>query len=306
MFAVTCPGCFYGLPEYFVLTPQLLVAEAHLALLDWGFKDTGGPDWNPKFIKQFKAYQQAREYPYITGEPDFWTLYDLVEPRIGDPGYAIWAEVYRSVTGKEPNAGIWQIQFGLRQLKFNPGPVDGRMGPKTQAAIKLWQKMHGFPQTGVMGPDQVAQLAAEVSEEKTLGTLLVTATPPPQPVPTPAGVEPPPPPPPPPEIVRGVEEPEVAEIIVEAKATGVPIEVKQEPAVAAAKVMVVREPVTKKILKITKLVPPPPPKEVNPWVWVGLSAAAVAVVGTVATILSRGRKKDEGRIMDKELMQATR
>lgn len=270
MYAAACPGCVSPFGEE-VITPKLVLRELQVGLYDWGITDTGSPGvWSDKLAKGLKAYQSKRDYPYLTGKPEYWTLYDVVEPRIGSLPFDVWAELYRNVTGQSPNAGTWQIQFALRQLDFNPGPVDGALGPKTTAAVKLWQQMHSLAPTGVLTTSQVATLAEEASEAQKLGTLLVTAEAP---------------------DVTFEEPPEVVEVVEEAQAAGVPVTVREDRAVTAPKVVVVREPRTREIIGVTKVVPAPPPKQVSPWLWVGLSALGVAVVGGVATYVVRRKQR---------------
>jgi len=45
---------------------------------------------------------------------------------------------YRSSSGG--NATVRDIQSGLQRLGYSPGPADGRMGPKTAAAIRQYQQ----------------------------------------------------------------------------------------------------------------------------------------------------------------------
>jgi len=45
---------------------------------------------------------------------------------------------------------VQRIQFLLRQLGYDPGPIDGRMGPLTRNAIRDFQSASGYPATGVM------------------------------------------------------------------------------------------------------------------------------------------------------------
>ena len=60
-----------------------------------------------------------------------------------------------------------QVQEGLVSLGFNPGFADGMFGPKTRAALLLWQKAEGFAATGSLTPDQVTILRS--AGEKALG-----------------------------------------------------------------------------------------------------------------------------------------
>jgi peptidoglycan hydrolase-like protein with peptidoglycan-binding domain len=40
------------------------------------------------------------------------------------------------------------IQTALKDKGYDPGPVDGRMGPQTRAALRAYQKKEGLPVTG--------------------------------------------------------------------------------------------------------------------------------------------------------------
>jgi len=44
------------------------------------------------------------------------------------------------------------IQTALKNAGFDPGPVDGKMGPRTRQAIKEFQKAKGLVPDGVVGP----------------------------------------------------------------------------------------------------------------------------------------------------------
>jgi Protein of unknown function (DUF4236)/Putative peptidoglycan binding domain len=47
-----------------------------------------------------------------------------------------------------PRSGIRELQQGLTQLGFRPGPADGLVGSKTTTAVKLFQLSHGQEATG--------------------------------------------------------------------------------------------------------------------------------------------------------------
>lgn len=44
----------------------------------------------------------------------------------------------------------WVIQRGLRERGFDPGALDGIVGPRTRAAIRGWQTAEGLPPTGYL------------------------------------------------------------------------------------------------------------------------------------------------------------
>ena len=61
----------------------------------------------------------------------------------------------------EPNLALqsplW-IQQWLARLGFDPGPLDGVAGARTQAALRLWQAARGYPATGVLTAEQALVL----------------------------------------------------------------------------------------------------------------------------------------------------
>jgi osmotically inducible lipoprotein OsmB len=54
--------------------------------------------------------------------------------------------VYRSSTGG--NATVRDIQAGLQRLGYSPGSADGRIGPRTTAAIRKYQQDNGMTVDG--------------------------------------------------------------------------------------------------------------------------------------------------------------
>ena len=53
---------------------------------------------------------------------------------------------------------VLDIQKALIARGFNPGPLDGKMGPKTKAAILAFQKAAGLKADGIVGPITSAAL----------------------------------------------------------------------------------------------------------------------------------------------------
>ena len=52
------------------------------------------------------------------------------------------------------------IQRGLRAQGFDPGPLDGVIGPRTRAAIQSWQTAQGLPPTGYLDESAARALSA--------------------------------------------------------------------------------------------------------------------------------------------------
>ena len=54
---------------------------------------------------------------------------------------------------------VQALQRRLRRAGFSPGPVDGRYGPLTEAAVARFQAAHGLTVSGIAGPVTLARLA---------------------------------------------------------------------------------------------------------------------------------------------------
>ncbi len=59
---------------------------------------------------------------------------------------------------------VKSIQEGLTICGHSPGAADGKMGPKTEAAIKSFQKGAGVSVDGIVGPNTAAALAKALGE----------------------------------------------------------------------------------------------------------------------------------------------
>jgi peptidoglycan hydrolase-like protein with peptidoglycan-binding domain len=60
---------------------------------------------------------------------------------------------------------VRDAQIALRNAGYEPGRIDGVMGPKTQAAIREFQTSHGLPQTGTLDTTTQQQLFAARTPE---------------------------------------------------------------------------------------------------------------------------------------------
>ena len=70
----------------------------------------------------------------------------------------------QSPSNPEPSltrAQIAAVQSQLAALGYEPGPVDGRLGPRTRAAIDFYQRIAGLEPTGEI----TAELADSLSDE---------------------------------------------------------------------------------------------------------------------------------------------
>jgi peptidoglycan hydrolase-like protein with peptidoglycan-binding domain len=53
---------------------------------------------------------------------------------------------------------IMRVQRKLRRMGYDPGPIDGRLGPATRAAIRKFQRANNMPPTGEIEPGVMALL----------------------------------------------------------------------------------------------------------------------------------------------------
>lgn len=53
---------------------------------------------------------------------------------------------------------VRQVQEALKDKGMDPGPVDGIMGPKTQAALREFQKQEGMEETGRLDAETMSKL----------------------------------------------------------------------------------------------------------------------------------------------------
>jgi peptidoglycan hydrolase-like protein with peptidoglycan-binding domain len=60
---------------------------------------------------------------------------------------------------------VRDAQLALRAAGYEPGRIDGVMGPKTQTAIREFQASHGLPQTGRLDATTQQQLFAARTPE---------------------------------------------------------------------------------------------------------------------------------------------
>jgi Putative peptidoglycan binding domain len=60
---------------------------------------------------------------------------------------------------------VRDAQVALRDAGYEPGRIDGVMGPRTQAAIREFQQSRGLPQTGTLDATTQQQLFAARTPE---------------------------------------------------------------------------------------------------------------------------------------------
>ncbi len=59
---------------------------------------------------------------------------------------------------------MYQVQRDLKSLGYDPGPVDGRIGPRTRRAIETFQRDRGLQSDGKVSRSLASALQAEIQE----------------------------------------------------------------------------------------------------------------------------------------------
>lgn len=85
------------------------------------------------------------------------TRQQALEGRAWDQGVRV-ARSHAVLTGKE-------IQLALQRAGVYQGPVDGKIGPQTRVAIKLFQTAHQLTADGVAGTKTMQALQAYLTPE---------------------------------------------------------------------------------------------------------------------------------------------
>jgi len=58
----------------------------------------------------------------------------------------------------DQSSRVRRAQEALKSEEHDPGPIDGVMGPKTQEALRQYQKQENFKQTGRLDQDTMSKL----------------------------------------------------------------------------------------------------------------------------------------------------
>lgn len=69
-----------------------------------------------------------------------------------------WQKSSDLATARRSNPDDMVMQVRLQGLGYNPGPIDGVVGPRTRAALQRYQRDHGLLASGLPGPATRARL----------------------------------------------------------------------------------------------------------------------------------------------------
>ena len=145
---------------------NLLVEEAQVLLSNLDY-DTGNKDgrMGQKTREAIKEFQESIGLK-STGYIDKLT-WRAIEDIRRDIETSEMKEEYRvtvrsaykeEVSSPESKVGTKEIQAALKNAGFDPGAVDGKMGPRTQQAVKEFQRAKGLKVDGKVGPKTWSEL----------------------------------------------------------------------------------------------------------------------------------------------------
>ena len=69
---------------------------------------------------------------------------------------------------------IKKVQLALTQAGFDPGPVDGELGPRTDQALRSFQRANGLEPDGIVGVKtwtSLSDVLTSATEQGRIGTL---------------------------------------------------------------------------------------------------------------------------------------
>jgi hypothetical protein len=92
-------------------------------------------------------------YPYYPAYyyPPYYPYYPYYPPYPAYPA-SYTAPANPSATSAVDPTTVRDVQAELQRRGYNVGPVDGRLGPRTKAAIREYEQRNGLPADGLPSP----------------------------------------------------------------------------------------------------------------------------------------------------------
>ena len=85
--------------------------------------------------------------------------------------------IKNKISGKNGSSDVRQAQQALADQGISPGPIDGKMGPKTKAALTEYQKKENLKATGRLDHETKTKLVARSASSKKMDTTTPAASP---------------------------------------------------------------------------------------------------------------------------------
>ena len=115
--------------------------------VSFGFPGFG---WGYPYYPYYPAYAYP-PYPYYPPYGPYPAAYPAPPAApAGPPGPAAQSPG-PTVSAVDP-ATVREIQADLQRRGYDVGPADGRLGPKTRAAIREYEQQNGLPMDGMPSP----------------------------------------------------------------------------------------------------------------------------------------------------------
>ncbi len=123
-------------------------------LVDHGYPIKVDGEYGPETKKAVIKFQRAKGLVAdgIVGEKTLAALNDPIKTKI---------ECERLLEVKEPfikSDNVKVVQQVLKDLGYDVGPIDSEYGPKTKAAVMLFQGDNGLAADGIVGPVTIAKI----------------------------------------------------------------------------------------------------------------------------------------------------
>lgn len=153
-----------------IINPR--VEEIQVVLQGLGY-DTGASDgkMGRQTREAIKEFQESRGLK-STGYINKYTLMQIDDIRRAKDESELkdsYTIEVRSAYDKEKEVSAGEpttkeIQAALKKAGFDPGAIDGKMGPRTHQAIKEFQRTKGLTTDGVVGPKTWSELGKYLEE----------------------------------------------------------------------------------------------------------------------------------------------
>ena len=96
--------------------------------------------------------------PAVYRDPERFRPVQVVDDRLR--GVTDWVTPERMLGVGSEGLPIEDLQGALARARHDPGPADGSFGPRTEDAVRAFQRQRGLTVDGLVGPETMGELAA--------------------------------------------------------------------------------------------------------------------------------------------------